>query len=113
MLESAGGRVGSGDSVHRGELSGAEGAAQAHYRARWSAGMLATTRAGDSEEAGQWWHRQWAAQARGDGAGEKRRAREGALGSGAAREKVLKELNENGGGGGGGGGRLFINLFGS
>ena len=59
--------------------------------------MLATTRAGDSKEAGQWWHRQWAAQALGDGAGEKRRAREGALGSEAAREKVLKELNENGG----------------
>ena len=41
----------------KGELSGAAGAAQAHCRAQWSAGMLATARAHGSGEAGQWWQR--------------------------------------------------------
>ena len=50
--------------------------------------MLATARAHDNGEAGQWCHRQWAAQARGGCAGYKRRAREGALGSRVAQEEV-------------------------
>ena len=50
--------------------------------------MLATARARGSGEASQWWHRQWAAQTRGDGAWQKRRAQEGALGSRTAQEKV-------------------------
>ena len=40
-------------------------------------------------QAGRWWHRQWASQARGGGAGQKRRAREGALGFVVAQEYVL------------------------
>ena len=35
-----------------------------------TAGMLATARAHDSGEAGQWWHKQWAAQAAAAPAGE-------------------------------------------
>ena len=35
-------------------------------------------------EAGQWWHRQWAAQVHVGGAGQKCRAQEGSLGFGAA-----------------------------
>ena len=50
--------------------------------------MLATARVRFSGEACQWWHKQWAAQACNRGAGQKRRAREGELSSGAAQDKV-------------------------